>query len=174
MPRIPLKDIANCSEVEAKVYHKFPANLVRGLLRTTPDIANGYLELGSALAKSPLPPKLREMAILRVGVLSYSRYEWMQHIGIAKSVHVSEDEIAAVKSGSYTGLSNDEVVLLNFVDELVAKPRVTDNFDKALAALGEQGLATVTLTVGHYMMTARFLETLAIDLDENATSWDNE
>jgi len=26
--------------------------------------------------------------------------------------------------------------------------------------------------IGHYMMTARFLETLEIDLDEQATSWD--
>ena len=26
--------------------------------------------------------------------------------------------------------------------------------------------------IGHYMMTARFLETLEVDLDECATSWD--
>lgn len=63
--------------------------------------------------------------------------------------------------------------MLQFVDEVVAKPKATDTFDLALANLGEQGLATVTLLVGHYMMTARFLETLNIDLDKNATSWEN-
>lgn len=173
MARISLVDIANSTETEANIYKLFPANLVRGLLRTTPDIAKGYLTLGKGLSSSPLSPKLREMTILRVGILSGSNYEWMQHINIASSVGVSEKEIAAVRSGEYQGLNAHEATLLHFVDEVVAKPKATETFDATLAALGEQGLATVTLLVGHYMMTARFLETLAIDLDTEATSWDN-
>lgn len=96
MARIPLVDIANSTEAEANIYKLFPANLVRGLLRTTPDIAKGYLTLGKGLSSSPLSPNLREMTILRVGILSGSNYEWMQHINIANSVGVSEKEIVAV------------------------------------------------------------------------------
>ncbi|KJJ33971.1 hypothetical protein AFLA70_7g007070 [Aspergillus flavus AF70] len=173
MARIPLTDIATSTETEEHIYKRFPSNLVRGLLRTTPEIANGYLDLGKALSGSPLPPKLHEMAILRVGVLTHSPYEWMQHIGIAKLVHVGDKEVIAVKSGEYGKLTDQEAAMLQFVDEVVAKPKATDTFDLALANLGEQGLATVTLLVGHYMMTARFLETLNIDLDKNATSWEN-
>lgn len=33
-------------------------------------------------------------------------------------------------------------------------------------------IAELTLLIGHYMMTARFLETLEVDLDESATPWD--
>jgi len=40
-----------------------------------------------------------------------------------------------------------------------------------MRALGEQGLAIVTLLVGHYMMTARFLETLDIEIDAAPTRW---
>lgn len=36
----------------------------------------------------------------------------------------------------------------------------------------ETQIAELTLLIGHYMMTARFLETLEVDLDESATSWD--
>ncbi|KID80954.1 carboxymuconolactone decarboxylase [Metarhizium guizhouense ARSEF 977] len=171
MARIPLLDIAATTEAEARAYERFPSNLVRGLLRTTPGITNGYLELGNGLAQSTLPSKLREMTILRVGHLSHSAYERMQHIGIAKSVGVTDQEVAAIERGDYSGLTHQEAALLNFVDEVVAKPKATCTFDAALAALGEQDLATATLLVGHYMMTARFLETLAIDLDETATSW---
>jgi hypothetical protein len=33
-------------------------------------------------------------------------------------------------------------------------------------------MAELTLLIGHYMMTARFLETLEVPLDDAATSWD--
>ena len=36
----------------------------------------------------------------------------------------------------------------------------------------ETQIAELILMIGHYMMTARFLETLEVDLDECATSWD--
>lgn len=173
MARIPLIDPAACTEAERHAYARFPSNLVRGLLCTTPEITNGYLSLGKALAESPLSAKLREMTILRVGKLSHSAYERMQHVGVAKSSGVIDEEMVAVESGDYQRLTNQEAAMLNFVDEVVAKPKAIDTFDAALDALGAQGLATVTLLVGHYMMTARFLETLDIELDANATSWGN-
>jgi hypothetical protein len=35
----------------------------------------------------------------------------------------------------------------------------------------EQEVAETTLLIGHYMMTARFLETLEIDMDREPTPW---
>ncbi|SHY57997.1 carboxymuconolactone decarboxylase family protein [Mycobacteroides abscessus] len=158
MARIPLADPATLSGLEQAVYQRFPANLVLGLLRATPEIADGYLDLGGALSASPLDRGIREMVILRVGTLSGSAYERMQHLGIARSVGLSDAEIAAVDSGRFDELAPNERAILRFVDEL--------------RALGEQGLATVILLVGHYMLTARLLETLEIDLDAGPTSWD--
>lgn len=43
MARIPLADPATLSGLEQAVYQRFPANLVLGLLRATPEIADGYL-----------------------------------------------------------------------------------------------------------------------------------
>ncbi|SHS50707.1 Hypothetical carboxymuconolactone decarboxylase [Mycobacteroides abscessus subsp. abscessus] len=172
MARIPLADPATLSGLEQAVYQRFPANLVLGLLRATPEIADGYLDLGGALSASPLDRGIREMVILRVGTLSGSAYERMQHLGIARSVGLSDAEIAAVDSGRFDELAPNERAILRFVDELVASPKATVTFDAALRALGEQGLATVILLVGHYMLTARLLETLEIDLDAGPTSWD--
>lgn len=173
MARIPLADPATLSGLEQAVYQRFPANLVLGLLRSTPEIADGYLDLGAALSASPLDRKIREMVILRVASLSGSAYERMQHIDIAKSVGLSYAEIAAVELGRFDELSPNERAILWFVEELVSTPKATVTFEAALQVLGEQGMATVILLVGHYMLTARLLETLEIDLDAGPTSWDS-
>lgn len=173
MAFIPLPDPAEMSDTQRAVYDQFPANLTAGLLRTTTEITEGYLHLGGAIPNSPLDPKLREMAILRVGALSQSAYERMQHIGIAHAVGVTAAEIAALESGRYDELTEQQTAVLRFVDELVAAPKAATTRDAALRALGEQALAILTLLVGHYMMTARFLETLDIDLDAGPTTWEN-
>lgn len=174
MARIALVDPSVATEREKTIYHRFPANLVAGLLRTTPDIADGYLALGAALSSSPLAPRIREMVILRVGVLCGSSYEWMQHADIATSVGVGQDELAAIQSGEFSTLTEGERAVLRFVDDMVAQPKAgTAAFDGAVAVLGEQGAATVSLLTAFYMMTARFLETLEIDLDAAPTSWEN-
>lgn len=173
MAKIALTDLNTATEDERRVYDLFPSNLVRGLLRINTDVAEGYLALGRALSGSTkLPPRLREMAILRVGTLCGSAYERMQHIDIAHSVGVTDAEVDAVESGDYACLGEVERVTLQFVDELVVRPKAIETYEAAQSALGEQDLATLTLLVGHYMMTARLLETLEIDLDEEATPWD--
>jgi len=96
MAFITLPDPADMPDAKRAVYDRFPANLTRGLLCTTTEIAYGYLDLGSAFPKSLLDPRLREMVILRVGALSRSAYERMQHIGIAHSVGVTDTEVAAL------------------------------------------------------------------------------
>jgi hypothetical protein len=52
--------------------------------------------------------------------------------------------------------------------------KVSDGtFSELRAYFSETQTAELTLLIGHYMMTARFLETLDVDLDEQATSWAN-
>ncbi|MGU3502485.1 carboxymuconolactone decarboxylase family protein [Mycobacterium sp. C31M] len=121
-----------------------------------------------------MSPRIREMVILRVGVLCGSSYEWMQHADVATSVGVGRHELETIESGDFSTLAEPERAVLRFVDDMVAQPKAgTASFDGAVAVLGEQGAATVALLTGHYLMTARFLETLEIDLDAAPTSWHN-
>ena len=50
------------------------------------------------LFKSALPPREREMAILRVGWLCRSGYEFHQHTRIGKQAGLSDEEIERLKS----------------------------------------------------------------------------
>jgi alkylhydroperoxidase family enzyme len=79
------------------------------------------------LVKSSLPPRERELVILRAGWLSKSEYEWAQHNRIAREEGLSADEIERVKEGgNAAGWTPAETALLNAVDELLADKTLSD------------------------------------------------
>ncbi len=99
----------------------------------------------------------------------------MQHLPIAMEVGWSQDEIFAIESGDLAVFDECHAALMSFVDECVRDVKVSSQTYRTLAGyLSEGELAEATLLIGHYMMTARFLETLEIDLDAGATSWDEK
>ncbi|MDR2291349.1 MAG: carboxymuconolactone decarboxylase family protein, partial [Serratia marcescens] len=72
------------------------------------------------------------------------------------------------------GIDARGAAILHFVDECVQQVKVSaDTFNAVRRYYDEVQLAELALMIGHYMMTARFLETLEIDLDLQATSWEN-
>ena len=72
------------------------------------------------LLKSSLPPRDRELVILRAGWVSQSAYEWAQHNRIGLEAGLSQEEIERVKEGaSAAGWSDSEHALLAAVDELL-------------------------------------------------------
>ncbi|MBF6330272.1 carboxymuconolactone decarboxylase family protein [Nocardia transvalensis] len=167
MARIDLLDPSEMATDKRRVYEAFPSNLIRGLLTTNPEIAEGYLRLSMSFARSSLDPALRELAILRVGTLTGCDYAWLQHVGRARDAGASEQQISAAKTGNYATLDKLSSAALGYVDECVANFRVPQKtFDVARTALGDENLVTLTLLVGHYMATTRFIENFDIDLDD--------
>lgn len=170
MSRIRLPDVSSMSNEQKKQYDRFPSNLVRALLVTTSS-TKGYISLGASFPAGQLADKDREMVILRVGALSKSAYERMQHLPLARKAGWTDEEIGKLENG--TPYSEREKDILAFVDECVRNVKVrTGTFNRVRQYYDETQIAELTLMIGHYMMTARFLETLEVDLDECATSWD--
>jgi alkylhydroperoxidase family enzyme len=171
MARINLVDPNAMTEEQQTQFKRFPANLTCALLRTGASTA-AYLSLGASFLKAKLAPKDREFVILRVGTLSASEYERMQHLPIARGVGWSEEDIRAIEKGDQVALGVRSAALLRFVDECVSRIKVSSTtFADVREFLSEQEVAEITLLIGHYMMTARFLETLEIDLDKQSTPW---
>ena len=125
------------------------------------------VELGFSLIDLDTDAKRRELVILRVGALSDSAYERMQHLPPARKAGWSDGEIAAIEAGQADRLDPVDGALLRFVDECVRDVRVSDRtYAEISHHLSEEEIAETVLLIGYYMMTARFLETLKIDLDE--------
>jgi len=67
------------------------------LLVNSPDMARAFSGLGGYIRhKSKLNPRLRELAILQVGCLEKSEYEFTHHVKIGKEFGVTDEDIAAL------------------------------------------------------------------------------
>jgi len=153
------------NETESAQYQRFPTNLTRMLLRTGGCVA-AFLDLGLALRSTSLEVKHYEMVILRVASLESSAYERMQHIQPARQAGWSVLDIEAIERGEAELLDPASASLLTYVDDCSRNVRVSDQTFFAMRAyFSEAAIAEATLLVGFYMMTARFLESLSVDLD---------
>jgi len=171
LARLPYADPAAAPEKARADFEALPAklNLFRMLLHA-PGALRGYLMLGGAiLSRQKLDPRIRELAILRVAALSPAEYERTQHVPIAKACGATDDEIAAVAKGDLASLDPRAALALRFTDACLREVRVPDAlFEEARAAFSPQEIVELVMTVGYYMMTARLLETLGVDLEPPA------
>lgn len=137
-------------------------------LANHPGLAIPFLTFSNyVLRSSSLPPRLRELAILRVAHLCRCEYEWSQHAGIAKMIGVTMQEIAAVKDGADSpGWSPLERQALRAVDELRENFTLKDETWNALAAdLDRHQLMDFVFTVGNYVMVSMALNTMRVQLE---------
>lgn len=120
------------------------------------------------LIKSTLPPRERELVILRAGWLSRSEYEWAQHNRIAREEGLSGEEIERVKEGGNAlGWTPAEAALLNAVDELLADRRLGDAGWAALVEhYSEQQVLDIIFTAGNYALLAMALNSLGVEVDD--------
>jgi alkylhydroperoxidase family enzyme len=133
-----------------------------------PKLLRRWLVFGNhVLAKSTLPPRDRELAILRVGWLCRAGYEWGQHVLIARATGISDAEIARVAAGpDAPGWSPAERALLRAVDELHADAFVSDPTWEALSRHYDvRQRLDLIFAVGQYRLVSMALNTLGVQLD---------
>lgn len=171
MARIPYVDASAMSPAYvALLSTRNPLNLYR-MLPHAPEAAGPFLGLGAALLrKCALDPVLREIAILRVGLLSGAAYEVHQHRRVARAVGMREDTLEAIETGPDAPAFDDvQRLVMRFTDEVVLRVKAPDAlFAEARTALGDQPLAELVLTIGFYMMVSRFLENFEVDIETDA------
>jgi alkylhydroperoxidase family enzyme len=139
------------------------ANIFDTLVRH-PGLFRKWLPFGGKLLVGKLPTRDRELLILRTGWHCRSDYEWGQHILIARSAGITDDEIARVTLGpDASGWDEFERVLLTAADELHADACISDATWAALAArYDDRQLIEVPMLVGHYHMVAFALNSLGV------------
>jgi alkylhydroperoxidase family enzyme len=117
---------------------------------------------------STLSQRIRELLIVRIGVLCRSEYEWAAHAPALRRAGMTDSEIQRVVDGPGTG--NDvEAVLLRAVDELHRDYVVSDATWRQLAAsFDSKQLLDILTTIGGYRMVSMALNTLGVQLESGA------
>jgi alkylhydroperoxidase family enzyme len=145
-----------------------PFNIFRTLARHPKLFKRSMVLATGLLIKGELPPRVREIAILRVAWRSHSAYEWGQHVRIGLDSGLTQDEIDALASDAAESTWSDaERLTVTVADELCADVDLSDaTWDAALAEWGEQDLMELIFLVGNYRMLAGFLNAARVELDD--------
>lgn len=147
-----------------------PINLHRALVNS-PAAARAFGGLGQFIRHgSRLDPRLRELAILQVGWLARSPYEWSHHVKLGLGFGVSEDDIHALiadTAGRPTALDETARRVLATAREITETGGLADASYAALAALFDAERVTdLVLTISFYNAVVRVLASLAIDVED--------
>ena len=130
-----------------------------------PALAEVYLPFSTYLMRgSTLPPRMREVVILRVAHYRSCAYEWGHHVVAAQTLGMSDAEIADIQSGSPT--DEFDRTLIAAVDELHEQSRISPDTWTALGArLDDRARMDLIFTVGSYGMFATALNTFGVELE---------
>jgi alkylhydroperoxidase family enzyme len=126
---------------------------------------------GSILGRQRLDGALRELAILHVARTTGAEYEWVQHVPIARSVGVSDQQVSALERGDPAAdcFAPTEALVLRVTDEVLADDGASaEAFDALVERLSAQEAIELLLAVGYYRTLATVMRSVDIDLDEPA------
>jgi 4-carboxymuconolactone decarboxylase len=133
-----------------------------------PKLTRSYLRFSTYLLYgSTLPPRIRELVILRVAHRRDCTYEWTHHVEMGNEVGLSDADIEAAR----TGQSADEFdsALIRAVDELDEKTNISDQTWAALGErLDEQQRMDLVFTTGNYIALAMALNTFGVEVEDRA------
>jgi len=158
----------------AKDSNGYALNIFR-TLANHPDLARRWMVFANhILGKSTLPARERELAILRIGWLCRSGYEWGQHVLIARREGVTDDEMRLVQSGpEAAGWSAADRAILRATDDLHRDAHVSDSVWAQLCDhLSEQQRMDLVFTVGQYNMVSMALNTFGVQPDANLPTFE--
>jgi len=168
MARVPYLDKADLSEADKELLSR-PIALFKALVNS-PQAARAFSGLGGFIRHgSKLDPRLRELAILQVGWLARSPYEWSHHVKIGHDFGVTDDDIQALiddTAGKATGLDDLTRTVLRGAREMTTDGAMAEGtFAKLQAALGNEHVVDLTITIAFYNAVVRVLATLQIDVE---------
>ena len=166
MARIPYVESENAHWLTREILARRNNRNIHRMLGHSGPLADAFVRLATTLRyESELDPALREIAILRVGVLSGATYEVTAHRVHARAAGLSERQIAAVEAGEADALTPLQQGVMRFTDDVVANVRARDaTFLPLQAALEPRSLVELVVAIGFYMAACRFLETFDIDV----------
>jgi len=139
-----------------------------------PELAERFIAtIQYILFQSTLPPRDRELLILRIGWLCRAEYEWSRHSTLARQVGLTDGEIDRIAEGpAAEGWSGFEATLLRAVDELYEDAFVSDaTWERLAERYSEKQFMDLVFIVGHYNLVSMVLNSFGVQLDEDASGF---
>ena len=166
--KIPLPTDAELAPEVRALLASLPALNIFRMLANAPANLKPFLDYGmSLLFQTELDARKREIAILRVAHVTRSKYEWTQHVTIARRVGVTNAEIVAIAvDGPVAGLDEEGNLLCRVAEEISRDVRLSDEALRAiLDRYGRRQAVELILCCSHFNMVSRILESTRVELE---------
>jgi alkylhydroperoxidase family enzyme len=168
MARVPYLEVSDLAPEDHDLL-KRPIALNKALVNS-PKAARAFSGLGGYIRYgSKLDPRLRELAILQVGWLARSPYEWSHHVKLGHEFGVSDADVQGLiddSAGRPSGLDPLSKLVLKAAREMTVDGAMAEATFAALRGeLGDELVVDLTLTIGFYNAVVRVLATLQIDVE---------
>jgi AhpD family alkylhydroperoxidase len=148
-----------------------PINLYR-MLAHLPELARRYRSMGRWIRfESSLDPRLRELAILQVGIVSECSYEVSHHVYVGRDFGLTEEDVQNVRAGN-----RGEANTLGERDQVVlrAARELTTGVELPAATWADLGTwltdaerLELVVVIGFYNMTARIIGAIELDVEDS-------
>ncbi len=175
MPRLPYKplDTSEPKEIVDAIRRRRGGALLEldRILLHSPPYARGWNQfLGAVRRELSLPPRLRELAIIGVGVLNGAQYEVVKHAPEFRAGGGSDAQLAALHqyesaAGNKALFDDRERAVMRLAIEMTRQVQVSD---AAFAALERQfpeprQIMELVGTIAAYNMVSRIIVALGIE-----------
>ena len=173
MPRVSLVEKDQAHQVVKELYQKneeqgWPVLNLFKIMGHCPYVGLNFQRLGNSILRGDgLSPKLRELAVLRVGELAQSEYELTKHAIIGRKAGLSQKQIDDISNWISSPEFNEEgQAVLAYTDEVVQNVKVKDEtFTQLQRFLNEDEIVELTAAIGYYGMVCRILVALQVELE---------
>ena len=138
------------------------------LMVNSPDMARAFNGVGGFIRfKSKLDPRLRELAILQVGWMERSEYEFTHHVKIGKEFGVTDEDIQGLFAETEGKPSKHEPLakaILKGAREMTKNLEMSmETFAEIKRHLNNEEMVDLVLTIAFYNAVVRVLATMKID-----------
>ncbi|MGB7307036.1 MAG: carboxymuconolactone decarboxylase family protein [Burkholderiaceae bacterium] len=166
--RVPYLNQDDLSDEHKDLLNR-PIWLTRALVNS-PGTARAFHVLGNHIRFGmKLDMRLRELAILQVGWLARSPFEWSHHVKLGMEFGVSKQDIEgliAETAGEPSGLGNLEKKVLLAAREMAANVEIPEPLFKEIQhELGNEQVVDLVVTIATYCAVVRVLASLGIEVE---------
>ena len=170
MARLPYLEVGDLKPEDQELLAR-GINLQK-ILAHSPGATRAHHALGNYIRHgSTMDARLREMAILQIGWLARSPYEWSHHVKIGFDFGVSEDDIRrliAETDGEETDLAAIDKTVLRAAREITLDGKVSsETFAVLEAHFSNEHLIDLLVTMAFYNAVVRFLASTEMDVEES-------
>lgn len=122
---------------------------------------------------SGLSDRERELVILAVSRAIESRYEYHQHVNIAREVGIGDDTIAAIGDGELARLGDDERILVEYALAIVDGEVDAVTHDVIAHAYADEAVVGIAATAMGYVALGGLIDAFDLELEgETFHGWD--